>query len=301
MGRQIRFLACISQDLQTPAGHNHSKWPWTVELGADSIMEVGTKDIAWHLQGAWSGYSSERLVLRRNSACEAEDKETRTRMGEVEPKEPKGFHGCLSLCQPPSPGGLQKEQVPFRRESWPGLRKPQPSCSPQPTKEAGAKAPQGAGPNSHASHLPAAFPNCKQLLTWPTLTQNHTWNGILGKVVPTTKLTCCTFSAASSRDIFLGNFPGFTVLELNPSAWCDSAQLWAGVSHLYQWKHSLPSQPPGCSVLLHSSIIKAIRSPCWEYNRVYSTRWSAFFAWCLSKLLSNINFSRYYILKDEKP
>lgn len=137
-------------------------------------------------------------------------------------------------------GGLQKEQVPFSIESWLGLMKPQLSCSPQPTKEEVGRRQRTLGRRAQHScqTTPCCLPNCKQLLMWPTLTQNHTWNGILGKEVPTTKLTHCTSSAASSRDISLGDFSGFTVLELNPCAICNSAPLWVGMIYPYQWKNA---------------------------------------------------------------
>lgn len=137
-------------------------------------------------------------------------------------------------------GGLQKEQVPFSMESGLGPMKPQPSCSPQPAKEAVGRRQRAWGLRAQQSCQtpPCCLPHCKQLWMWPVPTQNHTWNGILGKEVPTTKLTHCTSFAASSRDISLGDFPGFTVLALNPCAICNSALLWVGVIYPYQWKNA---------------------------------------------------------------
>lgn len=96
--------------------------------------------------------------------------------------------------------GLQKEQVPVSIDNWLGLTK-----SLQPTANKGSSRQETTCTRAQGpTVMPATsllLPNCKQLLMWPSLTQNHTWNGILGNVVPATQMTRCTSSAASSSNV----------------------------------------------------------------------------------------------------
>ena len=141
-------------------------------------------------------------MLRRNSACDTEDRKTRTHMGEVELRKPKGFHGCLSLCQPPWDWWLPERAGTCQHRQLAGADKITAQLQPIANKGSSRQettCTRAQGPTV----MPATsllLPNCKQLLMWPSLTQNHTWNGILGKVIPATQMTRCTTSAASSSE-----------------------------------------------------------------------------------------------------
>lgn len=85
------FLVCISQDLQTPAGHNHSEWPWTVELGADSIMEVGTKDIALASAGGLEWIQLRKTSLKKKLSMWSGGQRNQNPYGWSRTQRTKGF------------------------------------------------------------------------------------------------------------------------------------------------------------------------------------------------------------------
>jgi hypothetical protein len=83
-------------------------------------------------------------------------------MGELELKEPKGFHGCLSLCYPPGRRWSTENTFQDKELAGPGIAMAQ--LRPQPTEEAvdrrqraeGRRAPKSCQPP------PCCLPNCKQ-------------------------------------------------------------------------------------------------------------------------------------------